>query len=197
MLELTAPPAYPCGCDRCQFQAVFTNSSTCKILRLPIERALSQVTVGHELGWIARPSWPHIVRNRLPGHTTARFHDLPHTHPLPVPRLSWSCTPGSSCSKRLEMCVPQIIHMHVVANTSAIRSRIILTKHRDSGTLSQGHLQDIRNQMGLGIVILAQISFRRRAGRIEVPQRRETKAISVRVIPQMPAPLPASKIRRD
>ena len=57
--------------------------------------------------------------------------------------------------------------MHIVANTCAVRSGIIIAKDFNFGHLAERHLQHIRNDMRLRLMVLNHVELRHFAGSIE------------------------------
>jgi hypothetical protein len=68
------------------------------------------------------------------------------------------------------MRVGEIRHMNVVTHGSAVRRRIVRSKRRDVGSPTRSRIKYKRNEMGLRIVILADLSRRVGAGGIKVTQ---------------------------
>ena len=72
--------------------------------------------------------------------------------------------------ERQHMRAGEIAHMNVVTHGSAVRRRIVCSKHRDIGSLTRSRVEYERNEMGLRIVILADLGRGIGAGGIEVTQ---------------------------
>ena len=72
---------------------------------------------------------------------------------------------SSRCCERQHMRAGEIAHMNVVTHGRAVRRRIVCSKHRDIGSSSRSRIEDKRNEMGLRIVILADLSRRDRRRR--------------------------------
>lgn len=71
----------------------------------------------------------------------------------------------------------QIGHMHVVADTGAIRGIVIPAKYRYRLTPARGGLQDQRDQVGFRLVAFTQLAIRVSTGGIEVTQAYRLQAI--------------------
>lgn len=56
-----------------------------------------------------------------------------------------------------QVSIREILDMNVVPNACPIGSGVVIAEDHDFIALSQGNLQDDRNQMGFRIVILSQI----------------------------------------
>ena len=60
--------------------------------------------------------------------------------------------------QRQHMRAGEIVHMNIVTHGRAIRRRIVCSKHRDIGSPTRSRIKDKRNEMGLWIMILADLS---------------------------------------
>jgi hypothetical protein len=60
--------------------------------------------------------------------------------------------------ERQDMRAGEIFHMNIVTYGCAIRRWIVRSKHRDIGSPNQSRIKDERNETGLRIVILADLS---------------------------------------
>src|SRR5262249_56127549 len=69
---------------------------------------------------------------------------------------------------RQDMRAREIGYMHIVSNRTAIRGFIISAKYLNRGPDSQSSIEDQGYEMGLGIMIFADIASRVRASGIKV-----------------------------
>src|SRR5262249_44289217 len=69
--------------------------------------------------------------------------------------------------QRQHMRAGEIVHMNIVTHGRAIRRRIVCSKHRDIGSPTRSRIKDKRNEMGLRIVILADLSRGLGTGRVK------------------------------
>ena len=92
------------------------------------------------------------------------------------------------------MRLAQIGHMDVVADTGTVRGVVVGTEHGDVRPKAGGGLQHQRNQMGLRLVALAQLTVGIGAGGVEVAQAHRFQSVSHAVIRQhlLDHPLAAS-----
>src|SRR4051794_39994157 len=74
--------------------------------------------------------------------------------------------------------------MYIIADTGAVRRRIVVAKNRDLLPLPKSYLEDDRNEMRLRRMVFSQVTIRAGARRVEVPKRRVAQAISLGVIGQ-------------
>mmetsp|Transcript_17998 Transcript_17998/g.27417 ORF Transcript_17998/g.27417 Transcript_17998/m.27417 type:complete len:246 (+) Transcript_17998:11501-12238(+) len=66
------------------------------------------------------------------------------------------------------MGIDQVTHMHIVANAGAIRRLVVRAINRQRITFTGDSVQHQRDQMGLGLVKLTDLSLRIRSGHIEI-----------------------------
>src|SRR6185437_8330646 len=78
----------------------------------------------------------------------------------------------------------EVVDVDVIADAGSIGSGIIVAEDRDSLALPERRLQDDRNQVRLGRVVLAQIPLGAGAGGVEVAQRRISEAVGPCVVGQ-------------
>src|SRR5262245_62079086 len=64
----------------------------------------------------------------------------------------------------------KITYMYVITNRRAVRCRIICAEYRDRWSHTCSNFEHQWNEMGLGIVILANLGRRLGASSVEVPQ---------------------------
>src|SRR5262249_6871178 len=72
--------------------------------------------------------------------------------------------------KRQHMRAGEIVDMNIVTHGCAIRRRIVCSKHRDIGSPTRSRIKDKRNEVGLRIVILADLGCGIGAGGVAVTQ---------------------------
>ena len=77
----------------------------------------------------------------------------------------------------LYMCLGQIVYMDVIANACAIRGGIIIAKNSQLRSCPGRSLEGQRNQVGLGIMALADFATFIGAGGIKVAQAGKTHAV--------------------
>src|SRR5262245_27224853 len=72
--------------------------------------------------------------------------------------------------QRKHMRSGEIAHMNIVTHRRTIRRRIVCSKHRDIGSPTGSRIENTRNEMGLWVVILADLSCWIGASGVEVAQ---------------------------
>ena len=87
-------------------------------------------------------------------------------------------------SESAEMSVREIGHVDVVTDAGAVGCVVVVTMNRDRCPLAQRHLERDGDQMGLGVVILAQVPIRVGAAGVEVPKRGEAQPVRVGEVTQ-------------
>src|SRR5262249_28125025 len=81
--------------------------------------------------------------------------------------------------ERQHMRPGEIVHMNIVTHGRAIRGRIVCSEHRDISPPTASGIKPKRNEMGLRIVILANLSCWIGAGGIEVTQPGRSYSVSI------------------
>ena len=71
----------------------------------------------------------------------------------------------------------QVRHVHVIADTGAVRRRIVGAEHQQRRPASQRGIDRQRNEMRLRIVVLAQPPGRIRPGGVEVAQHAAAQSV--------------------
>ena len=73
------------------------------------------------------------------------------------------------------MGIREVGHVNVVAKTGAVRRRIVVPEHAQSGP-ARRRFERAGNEVDLGLMVFAQFAVGIRAGGVEVPQRRPPQA---------------------
>ncbi len=77
------------------------------------------------------------------------------------------------------MGAAQVVDMHVVTQAGAVRGGVVIPKNLERGPLALGRPDRERDQVGFGIVVLADGGVLGGAGGIEVTEGREAQALAV------------------
>ena len=136
--------------------------------------------VADQLGRIARPPRTHRVRHGAAGDPRGLGDCLPHAVARTAAEVEGFVNAAFGCAlqpvERLRWAVGEVAHMHEVADARTVGCRIVRAQQGDGGAETENGVGGERQQMGLGIVRLADRAIGVGAGGIEVAQRRRPQA---------------------
>lgn len=138
---------------------------------LPAKALAGQGGIGHQAIRIARTAWRIDYFDRALGNTDGGVDHLLHGKPCPVPQVvGLARRTVDQGVQRQPMSFAQIHYMDVIADAGAIRGVVIAPEDGDMGPAPGGGLQDQRDQVGFGVVPLAELPFGISPGGVEVAQ---------------------------
>ena len=119
------------------------------------------------------------MRDRPPDDGRGRREDLADGEPAAAPeiegqRLVRARIAGGGRLDRAQVRVGQVRHVDVVPDARPVRGRVVVAEEGQRQAALGGE-QDVRDEMGLGVMVLAQ--RRRRAGDVEVAERDAAQAV--------------------
>ena len=140
-------------------------------LRIPAQFTTGLLGGRHEHRRVPGSPGTEVDFDVATGDRRARAHDLQVRVAATVAEVEHATR--AARRERLEreaMSVREIEHVDVVAHAGAVRSRIVVTEHLETG-LPVGHRhQDPRDEMGLGVVCLPHRAIGPGAGDVEVAE---------------------------
>ena len=107
----------------------------------------------------------------MTGHLAGAVHDLAHGKTLPVAQVADEViTAALQMIQGPHMGVHQVGDGDVVADAGPVGRSVIITEDGDMRPPAQRHLQDQRDEMALGAVVLADAAVGQGPGHIEITQ---------------------------
>ena len=92
--------------------------------------------------------------------------------------------PGLGLLQREDVRAPEVLDVDVVAHRGPVRRRVVRAEDRDALAFARGRLQHERDQVRLGMMVLAQLTAR--PGDVEVAQRDRGEAVGARLVGEHP-----------
>ena len=148
------------------------------VLRLPSQHPDGLLRGGDQLGRVARAARGNLGGNRVSGDRSGHVHHLFDGEADAVAQIKDVVLPAlHQVVQRQNVRLGQVVDMDVVAHTGAVLGGIVVAEDADRLPLLQRHLQDNRNQVGLGVVRLTDLAGGVRAAGVKVAQRHIAQAV--------------------
>src|SRR2546426_4596172 len=145
------------------------------VARLPTEFTLNLGRTRNEDGRIAQTTRTFSRGNGMASHLAGNFDDVADTEAAPVSQVIDKLAAARERIQGQQVRSSQVHHMDIVADASPVGSRIVSAVDGDLLTLTQGYLQNQRDQMGLRLMGFPAIGSR--AGSIEVTEAGVPQAV--------------------
>ena len=125
------------------------------------------------------------VRDRNPDDVLGRLDHLAHAEPAAAAEIAddrriRSIVARRGRFERAEMGVGEVRDVDVVADAGAVGRRVVVAVQRQLAPGAGGRGEDVRDQMGLGVVVLAEALGG--AGDVEVAQADRGQSVGPRVV---------------
>src|ERR1035438_7920340 len=124
-----------------------------RVFGLPTQFMHRPVSGGHQPGRVTGPARLLDRRNRLAGYLLAGADDFPHRIAVAVAEVVEAAPARGEAQ---EMRLRQVEDMNIIPDAGAIGRGIIRAEDLAVRLLSEGHLQDVRDEMRLDAVMLAE-----------------------------------------
>ena len=144
----------------------------------PAEFSLDFFGAGHEYRRVTGPPQADANWNLHPSHLAGRINDLQDRKPAAGPEVKDSAGVLGPVQRQY-VCARKIAHMNVIADTGAVRRRIVIAEDFHVRPLLGSRLQDVGNQMCFRIVLFA-AAFRR-AGGVEIAETHVAQTVGLLV----------------
>ena len=157
---------------------VADDSSKIGPLRGPAEQLARPRGIGNQDRRIAGPAWCIARIDLAAGDGARRVDHLAHRCALPAGQIDGDAVaPAEQVLESEDMRPGEIGHVHVVADRRSVRGVVIRSEYLDSRPCTRCRLQDQRDEMGLGAMVLPDLACRFRARGIEVAQPRRLESV--------------------
>src|SRR6476469_5520015 len=166
LLTGTGPGELPCVAD---------DDLQVDVFRLPAELVAGAVARRHKRGWIAGAAVLDLGGNGVTGDLPAGLDDLSNREPCATAEVVDAVAAGLGVFEGEQVCLGEVGDVDVVADAGAVGGRVVLAVDVDRRALTEGDLQDQRDEVGLGRVALTEAAPR--AGDVEVPQAHGTQSV--------------------
>ena len=145
-----------------------------RVVRLPPQLGAEDVARSDEDRRVARPAPDDLRRDGMSRNVAASLDHLHHREAEAVPQIV-APTALIQRVQRQDVRLRQVADVDVVADAGAIGGGVVIAEDLDAFALAQGHLQRQRDEMRLGMMILAALG--RGASGVEVAQRGIAQAV--------------------
>ena len=153
---------------------------------------------GDQHGWIARAARRFDRRNGMSGDAPRHFDHLAHAEALRhcpgCKSAGWDSGACSRACQGQQVRARQIADVDVIADTGAVRRRVVGAENSTMFGAAKGDLENPRDQVRFRMVRFALVGTRR-AGGVEISQAGVAQAVNP-VEPRRACAPPAASIRR-